>query len=625
MSRISGLVHFEETRGGFDGRVRKMLATLPGSNEVVVEIPGGSVGWIGQGSGPKGTAAARGDVAVAIDGYILNRSSLGLGRDGFRDDAALVAELYHKHGFPGALSRIHGDFAIALYDKTDRVLWLGRDRFGVKPLYYAEIDSRVAFASQPRALLSLPGVSSEPNHAFVARFAGSHYRTFDNAPAESPYADIRQLPAAHSIRIEQNRSAYSTPYWSLVQQEPWREDEATLAERYRELLLNSVSRRVSAAQRPVFTLSGGLDSSSVACSAVETSGDRLPAVSSVYTDPTFDERVEIQDVVQEKVSQWRAVELSDEIDLFAHVERMIRVHDEPVATATWLSHLMVCDQVSDDGFDTLFGGLGGDELNAGEYEYFPLFFADLRAAGDVDRLEQEIAAWASHHDHPVFRKDRAVASELMGRLTDPAVPGRCLPDRNRMLKYANAVSKEYYDLSAFEPVMDEPFTSYLANRTFQDMFRETLPCCLRAEDRHCTDQGISHFDPFLDHELVEFMYRVPATLKIRGGVTKQLLRKAMSGILPESTRTRIKKTGWNAPAHRWISGNTLDNLRSLVSSKSFRERGIYDIDVVIALINDHERIVTSGAYEESHMMFLWQLLNLNLWLDSLAGTESRAA
>lgn len=602
-----------------------MLAVLPGSDEVVVEFTGGSMGWIGQDTGPKGNASVRGNVAVAIDGYILNRSSLCFGRDGISNDTTLVADLYREHGFSAMLSRLHGDFAIALYDKTKRMIWLGRDRFGVKPLYYAVTNSVIAFASQPRALILLPEISCEPNPSFVARFAGSHYRTFDNAPTESPYADIGQLPAAHSVCLSKLRDEDPTPYWSLVECAPWQEDETTLAERYRELLVESVSQRVATMRRPVFTLSGGLDSSSVVCSAVKRSKIRFPAVSSIYTDPTFDERSEIQDVVEEKVSQWHAVELSDNIDLFAHVDRMVRVHDEPVATATWLSHLLVCDRIADEGFDALFGGLGGDELNAGEYEYFPLFFADLRAAGEEDRLEQEVEAWASQHDHPIFRKSKAVAYELMGRLTDPAVPGRCLPDRTRMSKYAGAVSKNYYDLSTFEPVMDEPFTSYLANRTYQDMFRETLPCCLRAEDRQCTDRGVAHFDPFLDHELVEFMYRIPATLKIRGGVTKQLLRRAMAGVLPETTRTRIKKTGWNAPAHRWISGNTIDNLRSLVSSQSFRERGIYNVNVVNSLIDDHERIVTSGAREENHMMFLWQLVNLNLWLDSLTGKESQAA
>jgi len=192
-----------------------------------------------------------------------------------------------------------------------------------------------------------------------------------------------------------------------------------------------------------------------------------------------------------------------------------------------------------------------------------MHFADLRAAGEEATLAHEIACWAQHHDHPVHRKDAAAGAALMARLTDPAVPGRCLPDRARMLRYAHVLRPGFFDLAAYEPVMDSPFPSYLKNRAFQDMFRETLPCCLRAQDRHGAALGIETVNPFLDHELVEFMFRVGGKLKIRDGVTKQLLRLATVGILPEVTRTRVKKTGWNAPAHVWFSKRALGELRDL--------------------------------------------------------------
>ena len=173
--------------------------------------------------------------------------------------------------------------------------------------------------------------------------------------------------------------------------------------------------------------------------------------------------------------------------------------------------------------------------------------------------------------------------------------------------------------------MDRPFPSYLKNRAFQDMFRETLPCCLRAQDRHGAALGIETINPFLDHELVEFMFRVGGSLKIRDGVTKQLLRLATVGILPEATRTRVKKTGWNAPAHVWFSKRTLGDLRDRVRSAAFRDRGIYDPGAVMALIDDHVRIVESGAAEENHMMFLWQLLNLECWLDAIGEIAGKGA
>jgi asparagine synthase (glutamine-hydrolysing) len=120
--------------------------------------------------------------------------------------------------------------------------------------------------------------------------------------------------------------------------------------------------------------------------------------------------------------------------------------------------------------------------------------------------------------------------------------------------------------------------------------------------------------PFFDHRLVELMFRVPGTMKIRDGVTKHLLRRAMAGILPEETRTRVKKTGWNAPAHVWFAGQGKELVLDLISSSAFRERGIYDLERVRAIVEQHDAIVREQRPVENHMMFLWQLVNLELWL-----------
>lgn len=618
MSRIAGIAF--AAGGSATSLLRdRMLPKLPGTNPAVAVLGGAAFGWQGWNTDQHATRTyGNSTLQVVLDGQVLNARELRNGLALPEGDAALIATLYRQKGFEGMLSQLVGDFAIAVYDASASTLWLGRDRFGVKPLYFAALPSGVlAFASQPGALLALEGVSAEPNRAFVARFAGMHYRTFDNAPAESPYRMVSQLPAAHFVANVNGEMGATRAYWAIRQQEDWTQSEDVLAEQYRDLLFTAVRRRVDAAANPAFTLSGGLDSSSVVCSAAVVSGRKPAAFSSVYIDATFDERDEIADVVHDKVSSWTPVEIPNQIELFDIVSDMVRVHDEPVATATWLSHFLLAKQVAGRGHDALFGGLGGDELNAGEYEYFPMYFADLRAAGRTAELDEEIQAWAGHHDHPIFRKNQQTATEMMDRMTDPKVPGRCLPDMRRMLRYADTVRSEYFDLYTFVPVMDTLFDSYLKNRTYQDMFRETLPCCLRAEDRQCSAAGMEHFDPFLDHTVVEFMYRVPGGLKIRHGVTKQLLRRAMTGILPEATRTRIKKTGWNAPAHRWFDGPALEALRDMVGSDAFRRHGVYDPKRVMALIDDHVRIVATGANQENHMMFLWQMLNLELWLNHL--------
>lgn len=558
-------------------------------------------------------------VDVVVDGTIFNRSDFPRAAS----DAELIAALYRRHGFAGTLARLNGDFAIALHDAGSGTTWLGRDRFGVKPLYYVADANRLAFGSRLVALLGLPGVDRTVNHRFVALFAASHYRYFDNQPHESPYRDIAQLPAGHLLRWTGGVMAIER-YWVLEPQLDIHLDEGALAEQYRELLMDAVSIRYVAADRPAFTLSGGMDSSSVLACAVRASGNKQRAFSTVYDDPTYDEREDVQTMIESSVSEWRTVAIGMP-DVIGDVTRMIAMHDEPVATATWLSHYTLCQDARCRDVGALFGGLGGDELNAGEYEYFFFFFADLLKSGDDAVLEHEIREWIVHHDHPIFRKSRSVAFAGFDRLVDLTRAGVCRADRTRLEKYSAALAPGFFDLAAFEPAMDHPFASYLRNRTLQDIGRETLPCCLRAEDRHATNAEIEHIAPLLDHRLAEFMFRVPGRLKIRDGVTKHLLREAMRGVLPEETRTRIKKTGWNAPAHRWFSGSGKSVVLDLVASKSFRERGIYDVAEVRRIIDEHDRIVASGQPQENHMMFLWQLVNLELWLRWVDALPAAAA
>ena len=568
-----------------------------------------ALGWCGLRE--PGLASSDG-VLVALDGHVYNRADFGASHS----DAERIAALYRRHGFAGALAKINGDFAVALYDPAENALWLGRDRFGVRPLYYATPAGGFAFASRPRALLTLPGVSRDVNRQFVALFAASHYRTFDNEPGQSPYAAIRQLPAAHWLCVRDSSVTKGT-YWSPQDLPDFPEGEEELAGRYRDLLLDAVSVRLKAALRPAFTLSGGMDSSSVLASAVHTTGARQHAFSSVYSDRTYDESDDIRTILARTVDRWHPVPVNDP-PIFDLVGRMIATNDEPVATATWLAHYLVCEEAARQGFGGFFGGLGGDELNAGEYEHFFYHFADLRKAGDEARLRHEVERWVHYHDHPIYRKSMAVAEEGLSRLVDLTRPGVCKPDRKRLERYAATLNPDYFDLRAFEPGMDHPFRSYLKNRTYQDMTRETIPCCLRAEDRQTAAFGLDHFLPFFDHRLVEFMFRVPGTLKYRSGVTKYLLRQATRGILPEETRTRVKKTGWNAPAHVWFSGPAAGQVRDMVRSRAFRERGIYDVREVERLLDEHEEIVASGRAADNHMMFLWQLVNLELWLRSLA-------
>jgi len=549
-------------------------------------------------------------LTVAVDGFFLNQHAEAVR---VSTPAEIALDHIRRLAFVAALEALDGDFAIACHDARSGELWLGRDRFGVRPLYFATpAAGECAFASQPLGLAQLPGVGRSPDPRFLTLYAASHYRTFDNDPCRSPYAAVSQVPAAHWVRWTV-AGITTGRYWGLTDSGDLDLPEHELAARYKELLFAAVRNRLAFAPRRAFTLSGGMDSSSVLATAVALEGAKQPAFSTVYADATYDESEDIATILDTTVSHWEKVPIGTP-DVFAIINRMVQIHDEPVATATWLSHHELCRGLQAGGYPAVFTGLGGDELNAGEYEHFFFFFADLRAAGRDDLLAAEIAAWRQHHDHPVFRKSRAVADATVARVTDPLVPGRCLPDRSRIARYAAALKTAPVDLQTYEPVMDGPFTSYLKNRTFQDIFRETAPCCLRAQDRHGFAYGVAHLNPFYDRDLVEFLFRVPGTEKVRAGVTKHLLRQAMRGTLPETTRTRIKKTGWNAPAHIWFTGENAERLLDGVRSQRLRELDIYDAAEVERLVREHAAIVADGLPRDNHMMFLWQVANLTAWV-----------
>lgn len=553
------------------------------------------------GRGPD--VAQEGGVTVSLAGTLFQPAG----------GAAELLRLYRERGLDGTLRELNGDFSLAVADDNTGALHLARDRFGVRPLFYWSAGGKLAFASRLRSLLALPEVPRDIDRTFAGLFAGSHYRTFDNDPERSPFAAIRQLPAAHTLTWRDGKAALHR-YWQLDAEEDLQWSEQEIAERYRELLLDAVHIRLARLPKAAFALSGGMDSSSVLASAVHLRGARQQAFSTVYHDPTFDESEDIKPILDATVEKWHAVQVNDP-DVHRLAREMVAIHDEPVATATWLAHYVMCGEVKRQGFAAIFGGLGGDELNAGEYEHFFYFFADLRARGLEPRLGREVEMWSRYHDHPIYRKSRETMERDLARLTDPAVPGRCLPDRARLERYAAAVDPAFFDVRGFTPVMEAPFSSYLKNRTWQDLSRETIPCCLRAEDRQSAAFGLVNVAPFFDHRLAEFMFRVPPPLKYRDGVTKHMLRAAMAGVLPEPTRTRVKKTGWNAPAHQWFAGKGGEALRDLVRSRRFRERGIYRTSEVERLLAEHNEIVLRGLPRQNHMMFFWQLVNLNAWLD----------
>lgn len=531
-----------------------------------------------------------------------------------------LVEIYIKFGFEYLLNQMNGDFVITIFDKSNNKLLIARDRVGLRSLFYRKFNNLFLFSSRLSLINSFTD-TNDLNEDFILRYAGYHYRYIDNEPNLSPYKNINQLPAASylTFNLDDLENSYTNikckKWWKLEEKSqfffnPVNEDE--LAEEYKSLILDSVKVRYQNSKNPIFTLSGGMDSSTVLASAVKIANKKMPAFSTTYKDKTYDETDEIKSMLNDYVSNWSKNEI-DEPDIIHIIDKMLCANDEPVATATWLSHYILSEQIYKSGFKSIFGGLGGDELNAGEYEYFFYNFADILKNNDESQYNHEITKWIEYHDHPIHVKNKKLLEKYLKLSTDLQSDGICKPDINRLDRYSDTLLEPLFS-SSKQPKMVNPFNTFLNNRTYQDIYYETVPCSVRAQNRNANYFKLNNFLPFFDHRLIEFMFKVPNNLKIQNGITKHLLRKATKDILPEDTRGRIKKTGWNAPAHLWFVGDGFTIIQDLINSQKFKERGIYNLGKINSLIEEHREITINNLNKDNHMMFFWQLLNLELWM-----------
>jgi len=272
----------------------------------------------------------------------------------------------------------------------------------------------------------------------------------------------------------------------------------------------------------------------------------------------------------------------------------------------WLSHYLLSRQASFRGVRVLFGGLGGDELMAGHREHLPYFLADLQQAGLGERLDREIACWKAVHGRPPWKNGDRV-EDVLGRLVDWTPPGTVKIDLERYSAYESAMQPTIREQFGAPPRIENPFSSYLKNRCYQDLFFETIPSCLRADDRNVSTFGMRSCYPMLDYRLVEFGFAVPSAFKYQDGVTKQVLRKAMEGIVPEVSLLRTARNGRSAPSREWFRNQWEGYVSDLIRADSFRQRGVYDARRVQALFDEHR------TGQANHENFFWQVVNIELW------------
>lgn len=516
-------------------------------------------------------------------------------------DTEVILNAYKEWG-TACFARFNGMWSLALFDVQKRKLVLSRDRIGKKPLYYYRSASAVVFGSEVKSLLKHPDVPREPNIEKVFRYISTNYRYLD-VDNTSYFKHIYTVPKSSFVEIDVDLNWHEQQYWSLEENiTPRTVTEAQAIDEFRELLTDAVRLRLRSDVPVGCFLSGGLDSTSITCIAYHVLKQPIITFSGVTGDVkgVYDESEYIDSVVRHIDANAHYIH-PDPADIFETVDEMLNYHDEPVCTITWYSLYLIAKKIRQENVPVMLNGHGGDEVVAGYWDYYQYNLYDLEQSGATEQREREIQAWHENHGRDMGEIERY--QEYIERLErgESSEMSR-FPDYS--FCFQEEVRQQYKrDWQPHIPV----FSSWLTRRMYSDLMFETVQPVLRAEDRNTMSQSIESRSPFLDYRLAEFCFSLPNNLKIRNGVGKWILREAMKGILPEDVRTRKDKAGFIAPADEWFRTTNKQQIHDLINSEALQSRKVFNIEQLNVIFDEHCR----GT--KNHAMFLWQLINVELW------------
>jgi len=545
-----------------------------------------------------------GSVWVVFNGEIYNFKALRglLERQGHRfrtnTDTEVIVHLYEQYG-ESCVDKMRGMFAFAIWDERRKTLLLGRDRLGIKPLFYTVADGRLAFGSELKVLLQLPEVErrlnwSSVNYLFTAMCTPSSESIVEGVHKLKP-GHILTASAAHGVRVRQ--------YWDVEFDPDYGKSESYFVERLRDLLEESVRLRLIADVPLGAFLSGGIDSSSVVATMARLSSTPVKTFSIGFPDKDYDETEYARQVARKFGTEHH--ELVVDPNVLNVIDDLAWYLDEPFGDSSAIPTYMV-SKLAGEHVTVVLSGDGGDELFAGYDRYLK------------ERMERRMA------NIPVpIRK----AASLFGSVMPEGMKGRnflrhfAFDGADRYFD-ANILFKEIEKASLFEPdaytvilnedprrvwrsFLDNGKMHWLSSLQYMDIKSYLPNDILTKVDRMSMAHSIEAREPLLDHKLVEFAATIPPELKLKGKTTKYIFKKAMEGILPNEILHRPKR-GFAIPLGRWFRGQLSVYVRDLLFSQKSRERGLFKKSYI-------ERLIQMNDRGRPLDLQLWTLITFELW------------
>ena len=464
-------------------------------------------------------------------------------------DAELIAAAYHHFG-PSCVASLEGMFAFAVWDKQSERLFAARDRFGEKPFYYwhDQTAQRLFFASEMKALWAA-GIPRKTRPQSMLHFLTLGITQHPEIPGLTFYEDIWQLPPAHSLCFDAKEGVLEiTRYWDLDKQSAMEIGAEEAIRRFRELLDRSIRQRLRSDVAIGCSLSGGIDSTTIAAS-IKNSG-LLPspqAFSAVFPGFEKDERIFIE-AASEKLGWPVNYTLPDAETLLADCRQLVRHQEEPFGSASIYAQFAVHRLAKAAGVTVMLDGQGADEILGGYTKYSHWYLQESLAKKSWKEVTKEARMLKANG----FLTEWGFRNRLSARF--PALTATLLEKRARQQHRAiDDISDSFREAWSGGGFLHKPIVEKLNDILYYDTCMGPLQTLLRHADRNAMAHGIEVRLPFLDHTLVSFVFSLPGHLKIKEGLTKWILQQSYRSSIPDIILARKGKTGFEPPQALWMS------------------------------------------------------------------------
>lgn len=545
-----------------------------------------------------------------IYNYIELRNSLKRKGHQFEtsSDTEVILHLYAEYG-DDFVHLLNGMFAFIIYDRHENRLFIARDHFGIKPLYWYQNENMFCFASEIKALLAHPQITAEEDKRNL-----HEYLTFQFICGEGTlFKNIFKILPGHTTTIDlHNFQISSRKYWEAnFKIDPYHTEEYFIAE-LQHILEETISQQLRS-DVPIGTyLSGGIDSSLVTILAAKFLDQPLKSFSGAFKEgPEFNELKYARIAAQKAGAEMYEVFPTEQefIDL---LPTLIYHLDEPVAGPGVFPQYIV-SRLASEHVKVVLGGQGGDEIFGG-YTRYLVAYLEQAIKGAIFESNEEgehiVSLESILPNLPSLKQYLPMLKSFWKAEVFEPMDRRYFRLLNRMSSIRDFFKADFLNeigneeiFERFRENFNHPDTkSYFNKMTHFDMYG-SLPGLLQVEDRVSMSVSIESRVPLLDRRIVDLISTMPAGMKFKGGELKYLLKKTIRNIMPPDILNRKDKMGFPVPLHIWSKNKAKDFILDILLSQKARERNMIDTDYI-------EKIVNS---EQPFGRGLWGLLSLELW------------